>query len=104
MGSSLPSVAGLSTSPIVQAFKGSPLPPFSMMVCVDAEGWLDSLGDSCYVYKNNNFCTEDGQPGIGWSVSWGSLSDWSVNGLGAHQACCTCGGGMRTTTSGDATP
>eukprot|EP00479_Gromia_sphaerica_P008036 TRINITY_DN2914_c0_g1_i1.p1 TRINITY_DN2914_c0_g1~~TRINITY_DN2914_c0_g1_i1.p1 ORF type:complete len:217 (+),score=44.77 TRINITY_DN2914_c0_g1_i1:320-970(+) len=48
--------------------------------CVNL-AWTDSVGASCYEYYMNNWC---------------AISDiYAVNGVGASDACCFCGGGTQ---------
>jgi len=51
--------------------------------CVDTEGWADKDGDSCSTVAK-------GDSGLGWCQN--SVA-YAVNGVGAYEACCGCGGG-----------
>jgi hypothetical protein len=51
----------------------------------DGSTWRSSTGSGCVDYKKLKLCTTNGQPGEGWDVSFGSLSDWATAGLDATQ-------------------
>jgi len=68
-----------------------------MLMDADTEVmWESSTGTSCYDHESLSFCTEEGEPGVGWDVTFGSFAEWKNGGLDATQACCACGGGVRT--------
>jgi len=50
-----------------------------MASCEDVSAWKDSDGDDCATVRKNGHC--DG------------ADDYKVNGVGAKEACCACGGG-----------
>jgi len=56
--------------------------------CVDLTGWSDKDGDSCSKVVNNGWCGRANQ----YKTSYGADNSR----VGAKQACCGCGGGMRT--------
>eukprot|EP00667_Euglena_gracilis_P011268 EG_transcript_11492 len=56
--------------------------------------WMDRGGDDCLTYERLQWCA-NGQPNAsGWLSTYGSFSDWAVNGTDATAACCACGGGV----------
>jgi len=58
--------------------------------------WSSQGGFSCQAYVTFQFCTTDGRPGAGWNAAvWGTIEDYSVDGISALMACCGCGGGLR---------
>jgi hypothetical protein len=71
----------------------SPMPGtlFPEMNCDN--DWEDSEGYSCFQYKQQRWCTEDGEVGSGWKSEWGSLKRFSKDGKDALTACCECGAG-----------
>jgi len=61
--------------------------------CKDkVDGWVDSLGYSCYDYVDKAYCTPDKSYGIGWEPEFGHFKDYAKNGVDATEACCMCGG------------
>ena len=62
----------------------------------DSIWWRDNEGDSCSSYASNQWCTPDGGYGEAWGNSGDSFSDYGMYGMGAHEACCVCGGGSAT--------
>lgn len=50
-----------------------------MASCEDVPDWKDSDGDHCATVRKNSHC--------------GNADDYKVNGVGAKEACCACGGG-----------
>lgn len=62
----------------------------------DSIWWRDNEGDSCSSYASNDWCTADGGYGEAWGNSGDSFSDYAMYGMGAHEACCSCGGGSAT--------
>ncbi|CAD7927293.1 unnamed protein product [Amoebophrya sp. A120] len=68
--------------------------------CHDAPAtFADSSGRGCAHYKAQNFCTEDGQAGAGWTESQG-IATFASGGVSPLQACCVCGGGTKKVVAG----
>ncbi|KAK3287478.1 hypothetical protein CYMTET_5011, partial [Cymbomonas tetramitiformis] len=68
--------------------------------CTDAEAfdggpWKDAQLQSCEDYYILDYCSNTGEYGSGWASNKdGSFASYSVNGVSALEACCTCGGGL----------
>lgn len=75
-------------------------PPTEMPAetCKDLDNWKDSLEHTCYEYASGQFCTPSGGYGPGWPSLF-TFEDHGIQGVTAKQACCACGGGIRTASS-----
>jgi len=67
--------------------------------CFDVAGWVDTDGEDCAQYAEENYCTNTGDYGDGWEIGdppngWGTFSLYWANGYDALAACCACGGGF----------
>jgi len=76
-------------------------PSISVPSCVDKLiAWEDSGLDRCQVYARKKFCTNTGKYGVGWKKkqTWlkKRFEDFATGGVSATQACCACGGGLKT--------
>eukprot|EP01000_Liburna_glaciale_P003565 NODE_290_length_1246_cov_1324.590643_g171_i0.p1 GENE.NODE_290_length_1246_cov_1324.590643_g171_i0~~NODE_290_length_1246_cov_1324.590643_g171_i0.p1 ORF type:complete len:232 (+),score=67.90 NODE_290_length_1246_cov_1324.590643_g171_i0:469-1164(+) len=56
-------------------------------LCGNILGWLDSDGDSCSAYYQNDWCVDRVPPS--WVASYANSE-----GVDATRACCVCGGGV----------
>jgi len=56
----------------------------------DSGDWLDTEEENCEVYKTKNYCTNNGQLGSGWEMSWGVFQDYKANGYHGFN-CPECG-------------
>jgi len=73
-----------------------PVPPtvtVSEPECQDIAGWKDSYDYTCDDYLDKSFCKSDKSFGAGWKATWGPFDAYSIDGIDATQACCTCGKG-----------
>ena len=83
----------------ISAYVDTCTPVRSDQLCIDNPmNWLDSAGDNCARYIEDNLCTETG----GYGAAWGSSSGGETfakyadgDGVNAANACCGCGGGAR---------
>ncbi|KAK3283421.1 hypothetical protein CYMTET_8880 [Cymbomonas tetramitiformis] len=74
---------------------GRPCYPGCTDAALDDTQWKDSEEDSCEDYYVLDYCNTTGGYGSGWaSKKGGSFANYSVNGVSALEACCTCGGGL----------
>ncbi|KAK3269074.1 hypothetical protein CYMTET_22465 [Cymbomonas tetramitiformis] len=58
--------------------------------------WVDTTSATCEDYYVFNYCDESGGYGSGWSAKGGAFEDYAENGVSAVEACCACGGGVRS--------
>jgi hypothetical protein len=56
--------------------------------CTDIFDWTDSDEDTCEDYAVNQWCTKDGEVGLGWHEEWGDQQGFAMGGKTAWQACC----------------
>ncbi|KAK3237799.1 hypothetical protein CYMTET_52147, partial [Cymbomonas tetramitiformis] len=63
--------------------------------CADTiDAWEDVNGVDCALYKQNEYCTEDGENGGGLDSDH-TVEQYGVNGASALDVCCVCGGGIQ---------
>ena len=58
--------------------------------------WESSTKAPCSQYSELQWCTLDGGYGTGWNPAYVDFAKWGVNGVDASQACCACGGGLKS--------
>ena len=58
--------------------------------CVGSHSWSDHDADTCSEYKDNDYCTVDGDEGKKWKKAWGPFSAYANLGKDAHN-CPECG-------------
>lgn len=62
----------------------------------DGDEWEDSRGATCDAYAYFGFCGADGTAGMAWNPSFGPFAETSKGAFACTEACCACGGGVRT--------
>jgi len=67
--------------------------------CIDDPNWVDTDGDTCDEYVQNNWCNADGTEGAGWHSEWGPMENSKAT-TSAMEACCGCGAGAANLTGG----
>jgi len=73
-------------------FETAPTEKHMAAACQDLPDWADSDGDDCNTISSGGMCRKANQGNNKYWTSYGN--EGAV--VGAQQACCACGGGMRT--------